>query len=319
MASRSSGFPLQGRHDADAVELLIRLRVDVKHLQQRRIEITALDHFVAARAGGHDARLHNDRRAADTAFVHRRLAAAQRRVAGRRRAVDFVVHVAAIVGGEHDDRVVGDVQSIQRVEQRADRVVHALDHRRVGRAALRIVGIDSLLVLVDQCLLGVERSVNAEHPVVQKERFVLVCFHERDGFFGHAIFDVLIGRVWIEVRELPRCDVTARRSGSGPMWHVDIESMLQRRVGLGAEMPFSEVTGRVAVVLEHLGQRVVAGVQPRDRIQRRGLLAWRTRLSGVAFSVTLGRWQFGVVMPVRAGLSPVRMADRVGEQSGLDE
>ncbi len=40
---------------------------------------------------------------------------------------------------------------------------------------------------------------------------------------------------------------------------------------------------------------------------------------GVASSTTCGRWQFGVVMPVRAGLSPVRMAERVGEQSGLAE
>lgn len=39
----------------------------------------------------------------------------------------------------------------------------------------------------------------------------------------------------------------------------------------------------------------------------------------VASSTTCGRWQFGVVMPVRAGLSPVRIAERVGEQSGLAE
>ena len=40
---------------------------------------------------------------------------------------------------------------------------------------------------------------------------------------------------------------------------------------------------------------------------------------GVACRLILGRWQFGVVIPVRAGLSPVRMEARVGEQSGLDE
>jgi hypothetical protein len=30
-------------------------------------------------------------------------------------------------------------------------------------------------------------------------------------------------------------------------------------------------------------------------------------------------WQFGTVMPVRAGLSPVSNADRVGEHNGLAE
>lgn len=40
---------------------------------------------------------------------------------------------------------------------------------------------------------------------------------------------------------------------------------------------------------------------------------------GVAFKTTWGRWQFGVVMPVLAGLRPVRIAERVGEQSGLAE
>jgi hypothetical protein len=42
-------------------------------------------------------------------------------------------------------------------------------------------------------------------------------------------------------------------------------------------------------------------------------------LPGRASSATSGKWQLGVVIPVRAGLSPVRMADRVGEQSGLAE
>jgi len=39
----------------------------------------------------------------------------------------------------------------------------------------------------------------------------------------------------------------------------------------------------------------------------------------VAARTTAGSWQFGVVIPVRAGLSPVRIAERVGEQSGLAE
>jgi hypothetical protein len=39
----------------------------------------------------------------------------------------------------------------------------------------------------------------------------------------------------------------------------------------------------------------------------------------VACKTTCGSWQFGTVMPVRAGLSPVSSADRVGEHNGLAE
>ena len=39
----------------------------------------------------------------------------------------------------------------------------------------------------------------------------------------------------------------------------------------------------------------------------------------VASKTTCGIWQLGVVIPVRAGLSPVRIADRVGEHNGLAE
>ena len=39
----------------------------------------------------------------------------------------------------------------------------------------------------------------------------------------------------------------------------------------------------------------------------------------VACKTTRGSWQFGTVMPVRAGLSPVSSADLGGEHSGLAE
>ena len=145
--------------------------------------------------------------------------------------------------------------------------------------------------------------------------------HEGDGFLGHAVFDVLVGRVGIgiEVRELPRRDVAAGRPGPGPVRHIHVEAVLQRRIGLGAEMPFAEMAGGVAGVLQRLRQRVVVGLQPRDAGGRDRLFAGRCASGAVASSTTCGRWQFGVVMPVRAGLRPVRIAERVGEQSGLAE
>ncbi len=115
--------------------------------------------------------------------------------------------------------------------------------------------------------------MNAEHPVVQKEGFVLVLLQKGDGFLGHPIFDVLVGNVGVVIKvfELPRCHVAARRPGTGMVRNIDIETMLKRRVGLRTEMPFPKVTGRIAVVLEHLGQRVVVGAEPRDGIGNRRL------------------------------------------------
>ena len=43
---------------------------------------------------------------------------------------------------------------------------------------------------------------------------------------------------------------TAGRSGAGPVRDVDVEAVLERRVGLGAEVPFAEMAGGVAGVLE---------------------------------------------------------------------
>ena len=106
--------------------------------------------MASLRVSGVDVPGQTTTRDADAALEHGRLAAAQRGVAGGRGAVDLVVHVAAVVGEEDDDGVVGDAQPVERVEQRADGIVHALDHRGVGRAALRVVGIDALAVLFDE-------------------------------------------------------------------------------------------------------------------------------------------------------------------------
>ena len=211
------------------------------------------------------------------------------------------------------------LQAVERVEQRADGVVHALDHRGVGRAALRIGGIHAGAVLLDQRLLGIEGRVDAEHPVVQVERPVPVSPPSRPRLRrpcglrcarrarGHG----------------NRRTSTARRSSppapARHVRHVHVEALLQRRIRLRAEMPLAEVPRGVARLLQRLGQRAVLGLQPRRRHGLDRLLVRRRGFPGVASSTTCGTWQFGVVMPVRAGLRPVRMADRVGEQSGLAE
>ena len=74
------------------------------------------------------------------------------------------------------------------------------------------------------------------------------------------------------------------------------------------------------MVAKHLCQRGVLSVQAGRRIGRGRFLIRRYALVvSDATRATLGKWQLGAVMPIRAGLSPVKRLARVGEQSGLDE
>ena len=64
----------------------------------------------------------------------------------RHRAVGPGVHVRAVVARVDDDRVVGDAQVVERLEQRADRVV-VLDHA---------VDVLAVAVLVAAAMLGAD-------------------------------------------------------------------------------------------------------------------------------------------------------------------
>ena len=224
---------------------------------------------VAAGAGGGDAGPHDDERRAHSTLEHGGLAAAQRGVAGGGGAVHLVIHVSAVVGGEDDDGLLRNLQAVERVEERADGVVHALDHRGVGGAALRVGGIYAGAVFFDESLLGVERRVDAEHPVVHEKRAGFVLFDERDRFLGHAVLNVLVGHagVGIEVFELPRSDEAAGGSGTGPVREVDVEAVLQRRIRRGTQMPFAEVGGGVACGFEGFRDGVIGGCEPRNRFR----------------------------------------------------
>jgi len=198
-------------------------------------------------------------------------------VAGRGGAVHLVVHVAAVVGGEEEDRLVGEFEAVEGVEEGADGVVHALDHGGVGGAALGVPEIDAGAVFFDESLLRVEGGVDAELPVVEEEGSVPVRFHPRDGLGGHAVLEMLAGGAFLEVLELPRRDEAARRAGAGVVRDVHVEAVLQRRIRLRPEVPFAEVSGGVTGGLQRLRERGVARLQPRRRLGLDGVLIGRRR------------------------------------------
>ena len=198
--------------------------------EQGGVEVFALHEGVAAGVGFGQAGPHDDEGSAHAAFEQRGFASAQRGVAGGRRAVDLVVHVSAVVGGENNDGFLSEVQAVEGVEKRANGVVHTLDHRGVGGAALRVGGVDAGAVFFDQGFFGVERRMDAEHPVVQEKRAILIVLDEGGGFLGHAVFDVLVGLtgIGVEVFEFPRGDKAAGGTGAGPVREVDVEAVLKR-------------------------------------------------------------------------------------------
>ena len=202
----------------------------------------------AASARSGDARPNDDAGHTSTALEHRGLPAPQRRVAGGRGAIDSVIHVAAVVGGENDDGVVGKLEPVEGVEQRANGVIHAFDHGGIGGTALRIRRIHAGAILLNERLFGIEWSVYAEHPVVQIKRLILVSFHECHGFLCHAVLEVLVGLtgVGVKVLKLPWCDKTSCGSWARPVWHINIETLLQRRIRFLPEMPLAEMSRGIA-------------------------------------------------------------------------
>ena len=80
---------------------------------------------------------------------------------------------AAVVAGEDDQRVLGQLQLVELRQHPADALVDAGDHRGVGRV---VVPADRRLVLElrDQLRLRLVRRVDAEVRQVEEERLVLV-------------------------------------------------------------------------------------------------------------------------------------------------
>ena len=106
----------------------------------------------------------------------------------------------------------------------------------------------------------------------------MIC-DELNGFLGHAVFDVFVGDIGvrIEVLELPRTHITSCRPRTGPVGYVHVESMLQWRIGFGAQMPLSEMAGHISGVTERLSQSIVIGMKASRGI-RNGCMKVRGRL-----------------------------------------
>ena len=265
--------------DADTIAGAARRGRQGETFQQRGQEVLALGEGIAAGTRRGDAGPGDDLRHAGAPFEHAGLAAAQGSVAGGCRSIHFVIHVATIVGGENDDGLVGQTEAVQRVEQGADGIVERLDHGGVGGAALGIGRIDERAVFCDEFLLRIKWGVDAELPVVEEKRSILILFHPRHGLGGHAVLDVLARGVGLEIGVSPRSDEGSRRAGARPMGEIHVEAVFQRGIRGWSEMPFAEVAGGISGGLEDLRQGWVSGLQTGDRNGLDGVLVGRGGLA----------------------------------------
>ncbi len=111
--------------------------------------------------------------------------------------LDPFAHVAAhaaVVAGEDEHRILGQLQFIERLHHAADTFVDRVDHRGIRRV---VVAADAGLgfELRDQFLLGLVRRMDAEMRQVEKERFVFVPRDEIDGLVGEEVGEVLALRI----------------------------------------------------------------------------------------------------------------------------
>ena len=171
---------------APAVERLIRRRTGSREVEDRRRDVGRDHRHVAGRARRGDPRPRHDQGHADAPLVGRSLARAERLHVGKRR-------LAAVIAGEHDRGAVADAELIEDIEDAAQRVVHALHHRRVGGPPGRHPG---LLGGIPRCDRGLrlDRGMDAVVRQVEEERPVAVGRDEGDRLGSLAVGEVFARR-----------------------------------------------------------------------------------------------------------------------------
>ena len=270
----------QKRHETDAVNVLIGPRGESGHLEQGRIKVGADGGGGASGPGRGDPGPAHHGGHADAALVDPTFASAVGQVGGGKslRGGD-----AAVVGSENDRGGVAKVQLVELGENAADGCVHALDHGGVDGvvlpdahgAGLLGVGPDLalaarvkaaffdiqpegggfLFVFVDELLRGLQGRVDRVEAQVEEEGLVRLgrLFDEGGGFLGEAggeVFAIGAGRQVGDV--FVRREVAVRHTVFTAST-IHLKSLVGGQGTVAAEVPFADVAGAVACLLEGLG------------------------------------------------------------------
>ena len=147
-----------------------------------------------------------NQRHTDTTLVKRSLESSQRLDAGEEVIIDLAFQMCgAVVGGEDDDRVVGQVEFLEQVEDAADVGVEPGDHRRISGPGSEVRGVTATFQLGErrvlplqgqvgfQGLVGhVQRQVRNHRGVIEEEGAILVLFDESQGLCSNPVRGVVL-------------------------------------------------------------------------------------------------------------------------------
>ena len=173
----------------------------------------------------------------------------------------------SVIGGENNDRLLGEPQLLQALHYSPHRFINTLDHRRVSRVAMMFSG-GLLLVLGNDLFLRLEWCMHRVMGQVQEERAVLILLDERDRLVGQAIskvFPIFSIRERVPTRKrmfrshaplaIIREEIVARVAHVVPA-HIEIETLMLRiKLPIPANMPLAHGSRDIPGILECLGNR----------------------------------------------------------------
>ena len=239
------------RPQARAIEHRLRRLRRATNIEQRGRDVERSDRHGGRRARLHDPRPPHDQRHTDAPLVEKTLAGAERQVRGGRA---LGGGEAAVVAGEHDERVVGLPGCFDGGEHGGHRLVHLANHGGIDGMILhrprRAIPLGDLagsgrrrqrgrtLLFLDQEFRpGLQRHVHRVHRHVAEEGLVAVGRDEcrRLG------------------RDRPRMMGVVRRTAAGADVRRAIRIEAVRRDVFGwPQMPLAEDAGGIAGVLQEL-------------------------------------------------------------------
>ena len=169
---------------------------------------------------------------------------------------------AAVVAGEDQHRVVGQLELVEHRHDPADALIDAGDHRGVGRVVVPAdAGLVGLNFAISSFLAWCGR-VDGEVRQIEEERPVLVPLDEVDRLVGQEVGQVLRPSGYSTGGLVAKSKCCAHRDDR--LVEAALAGMI---VAVVAEVPLAEHAGRVAGLLQRLGDR--------DLVQRQLLRRYR--------------------------------------------
>ena len=256
------GAATEDRRQADAIEQSTRLGAHSCQIEDRRRDVHRDHRLVARRARRRQAGPRDEERHPHAPFPGRSLAGAEGTVVGDR-------EETAVVAREDDRRRVAKRESVERLDDLADRVVDALHHR-----GIRGVGLPKTLLAPDRLAgpgrrigeaagsdirrldvgLGLERGVDAEVGEIKKEGMVAVGLDEGYGLSRQPVGEGFAGGAIGECGDLVGGEVARWLTAVGA-GEVDVEALLLGGMVGAAEMPLADRRRRVASPPQSLRHR----------------------------------------------------------------